>query len=394
MDEPIDNAILLGLGDVIETLDKFLSSTNLIAPLAIAVNGEWGSGKTSLIRTLKNKLSSNQKLAVVIFDAWKYEYSDPAVGLFWTIAEEIGDKNKMWEKIKKIGDLAIDVFARRYIGMSLKEIKEHFTGGAAQGVKTIASEVEGLIQEAIGDKRVVVFIDDLDRCSLENVLQILDAMKLFLNIKKCIFVVAVDMEKIKLAWSWRYGKEGALAEEGRKYLEKIFQIVTGIPKPSLEHVKEYIQSLIPEMPDEFVDLLAKTGPRNPRQIKRLLNLMSLRSIVGVEPTRKLEVSFIWTLLEEMVGKEKAINLYNTAGGQDAFYDLIIGMKDIGREAYQNKIHTTKPFNQIGGLPSAKDSITFDYFRISGKIISGFREPKTNICRSIAEVVDFSNEIYR
>lgn len=49
-DEPVDNAELLGLGKFAETIFTFLTSENLISPLAIAINGEWGSGKTSLRR--------------------------------------------------------------------------------------------------------------------------------------------------------------------------------------------------------------------------------------------------------------------------------------------------------------------------------------------------------
>jgi predicted KAP-like P-loop ATPase len=56
LDEPIHDAKLLGLEKTVEALYNFLSSKSLITPLAIAINGEWGSGKTSLINTLKIRL--------------------------------------------------------------------------------------------------------------------------------------------------------------------------------------------------------------------------------------------------------------------------------------------------------------------------------------------------
>ena len=87
-DEPIDDAKLLGVKETANTLYSFLVSDTLISPLVIAVNGEWGSGKTSLINTVKRRLEEDRQ-TVVFFDAWKYEYSDPAAALFYTIAKRL-----------------------------------------------------------------------------------------------------------------------------------------------------------------------------------------------------------------------------------------------------------------------------------------------------------------
>ena len=395
-DEPIDDASLLGLGEVVETLYKFLHSDNLIAPLAIAVNGEWGAGKTTLIRTLRNKLGSN-KVTTVLFDAWQYEYTDPTMALFWAISNALEqEKPSLSTRLKQFGYLAIDVLATRYAGMDRETMMKYFDA-TYEKTTTIPEQLQKLISDAIGSKKLLVFIDDLDRCSLENMLEILDMTKIFLSISNAVFVVAVDMSKAELAWSWKYAKEGIPSREGQKYLEKIFQVPTGIPKPNEEQVKDYIRSLIPKMPDDFLDLLSKTGPKNPRNIKRLLNLISLRSNVGVEPTKKLEIAFMWTLLEELVGKEKAIGLYNKTGGQKAFYELVLSMHGIESGVYEDKMRFS-PLSAIRegdyiGM-SDKDQTTWEYFCICGKIMSEFGEDESGICKAIAEVVDFSNEIYR
>ena len=402
-DEPIDNASLLGLGEVVETLYKFLHSDNLIAPLAIAVNGERGAGKTTLIRTLRNSLGSN-KVTTVLFDAWQYEHMDPTMALFWTISNALGQKPSLSTRLRQFGYrvgnfgyLAVNVLATRYAGMDIETMRKYFDI-TYKATTTISEKLQKMIFYATGSKKLLVFIDDLDRCSLENMLKILDMIKIFLNISNVVFVVAVDMSKAELAWCWKYAKEGVPSKEGQEYLEEIFQVPTGIPKPSVEQVRDYIRSLIPKMPDDFLDLLSKAGPKNPRNIKRLLNLISLRSNVGVEPTRKLEIAFMWTLLEELIGKEKAIGFYNEAGGQEAFYELVRSMHEIKLEAYAGKIHSS-PFSAIHGDDplmgmSDKDHMTYEYFRICGKIMSGFGEDDPSICKAIAEVADFSNEIYR
>jgi predicted KAP-like P-loop ATPase len=70
-DEPICDAKLLGLEKTVEALYNFLSSESLITPLAIAINGEWGSGKTSFINTLKNRVDHAKDRITIFFDAWK-----------------------------------------------------------------------------------------------------------------------------------------------------------------------------------------------------------------------------------------------------------------------------------------------------------------------------------
>ena len=89
--------------------------------------------------------------------------------------------------------LALDMFARRYIGMSIVEMQEHFKRGITS-VTTLSGELE----KAVNGKRLIVFIDDPDRCSLENVLEILDTLKLFLAIKNFIFIIAID-----ISWSYK-----------------------------------------------------------------------------------------------------------------------------------------------------------------------------------------------
>jgi predicted KAP-like P-loop ATPase len=323
-DEPIDDVKLLGLENTVEILTRFLSSNTLISPLVIAINGEWGSGKTSLINTIKKKLDKNKnKITTVFFDAWMYEYSDPAAALFYTIAKRLEATGRhMSHDAISLAKLVLDVFARRYTGMSVGEMQQHFNAGIT-GVTTISERLEKAVNETIEDKRIVVLIDDLDRCSLDNVLEILETLKLFLGIKNFIFVIAVDMSKIKLAWSYKYGKIDETANEGLKYLEKIFQIEKAIPVPTPEQVKEYLKCLIPHCPDDLIEVISLTGIKNPRNIKRLLNLISLRANTREEEQSLVQIAAIlWTVFETLVGKKEASKLYNQSGGALNFYDFL------------------------------------------------------------------------
>jgi KAP family P-loop domain len=330
-DEPLDDAVLLGFGDRADALFQFIKSEDIITPLVIAIHGEWGSGKTSLLLTLKKKIDDyiNNQIITIFFDAWKYESSDPAVGLFFAIASQLRPKNQyLSNKVKDVAMLAADIFSRRYIGMSIKEVKKHLTKSISS-TENLSKKIDELVKESSKDKRIVVFIDDLDRCSLDNVLKILDALKLFLNLKNFVFIIAVDIAKIKLAWSYRYGGNQNKGNGGLDYFDKIIQIVTKISAPTLEQIKVYIQYLNPKIPTDFIELLSISKANNPRKIKQLLNLISLRKYFGSDKTQNLVIAVIWTTFEAILGVEGAAKFYNRLGGAKQFYEFLNRVNEIG-----------------------------------------------------------------
>jgi len=163
-----------------------------------------------------------------------------------------------------------------------------------------------LVKERITnlDRRLIVFIDDLDRCLPEQAISVLEALKVFLDVQGCIFVLGVDREIIERGIRVRY-KEFALAGElgtrlfpvaGRDYLEKIVQVPFELPPLEPNQIKDFLESRLrtdvakfcpePVYPDNFHrqgDTPAETNARylaqvmtaglsrNPRKVKRTLN---------------------------------------------------------------------------------------------------------------------------
>jgi hypothetical protein len=226
-----------------------------------------------------------------------------------------------------IGKIAVDALSRRYIGMKLEEIQTHLEKGVSS-TEDLSKKIEELVKETSNDKKIVVFIDDLDRCSLDNVLKILDALKLFLNLRNFVFIIAVDIAKVKLAWHYRYGAKEQKDNEALDYLDKIIQITTKIGAPTLEQIKAYIQYLNPKMPADFVELLSLSKENNPRKIKRLLNLISLRKYTGNERTQNLVIAAIWTTFEAILQNEGASKFYNQLGGAEQFYEFLNRVNEI------------------------------------------------------------------
>lgn len=94
----------------------------------------------------------------------------------------------------------------------------------------------------IGTGRLVIFVDDLDRCLVENAFRILEAVKLFLNAKGVIFVF-VDMKKIERAWELRYRGLPTGTAEGREHVDKIFQFKLSLPPKEKTEFENYLGNL-------------------------------------------------------------------------------------------------------------------------------------------------------
>jgi hypothetical protein len=164
-------------------------------------------------------------------------------------------------------------------------------------------------------QRVIVLVDDLDRSLPDTVVETLEAIKLFLSVKKMAFVIAADEENVANAIGRRLASTGQPITS-RLYLEKIVQVPVRVPALSRDQTEEYLALLIladldevddaiarvkgsrPAKPHQLVERLGETVPQerlaevelaealtpllhryttgNPRRIKRFLNAYWLR----------------------------------------------------------------------------------------------------------------------
>lgn len=159
-----------------------------------------------------------------------------------------------------------------------------------------------IIKTISGKKPLVVFIDDLDRCLPEKTIQILEAIKLFLDVQNCIFLIAVDREVIERAVYIRYTDQSKIGSEksteaqlgnldiyylAQNYLEKIIQLPFNIPPLPSERIKSYVSFLYPEGDDNNCNkIFSENLPPNPRKIKRVLQTFMLLSQIAEERKQK------------------------------------------------------------------------------------------------------------
>jgi hypothetical protein len=136
---------------------------------------------------------------------------------------------------------------------------------------------------ARNDRRVFVFIDDLDRCLPESALEIFESIKLFLDASNCGYVVALDRETIRKGLALRYGRQG-LADQGQalidpdEYIEKTISVSFDLPRLSSTDAAILLNDFqLPVALDEShrQQILAALGI-NPRRIKRFMNTLAVQ----------------------------------------------------------------------------------------------------------------------
>jgi Cdc6-like AAA superfamily ATPase/tetratricopeptide (TPR) repeat protein len=159
------------------------------------------------------------------------------------------------------------------------------------------AEFRGILDVVYSKRPLVVIIDDLDRCLPEQTLQIVETIKLFLDVPGCVFLLAVDREMIEHGISAKYrdlAGQNMLRQIGQTYFEKVVQMPFSLPPPTENHVDDFIRNLSgDEDVHRCVPILRGAPPYNPRRIKRsiqsftMLKELAASESIGPAPVASL-----------------------------------------------------------------------------------------------------------
>ena len=272
---------------LISVLKDTITDDKLL-PASIGIYGDWGSGKSSLMYMCKKRLEQDdEKIKCLVFNGWLFEsYDDAKSAILGSILDEISKQSRLSKKaqnilkalyksvdkfkiIKKgikagadlfftggigiLSDLAIDSVVKQLPGkideVDISAVKaaiddELNNKELREDIRKFQQEFEKLL-EATKISRLVVFIDELDRCSPNTILDTLEAMKLFMFHGKVAFVIGADERHISYAVNSKYKEmEGSQISIGKEYLEKLIQYPIRIPKLNEDEVEIYIACLL------------------------------------------------------------------------------------------------------------------------------------------------------
>ena len=300
-DRPVGslNEEALGVKDYVDALSQFIESCE--TPMTIAIQADWGAGKTSMMNLAKEKLSnSTSKIDTMWFNTWQFSQFDMGddlpISLLSQFVKRLGgeDSGEVIKKLaswtKKAGKAVLSTAAGNLISGADKIVSAAFEDqlDTSEQIVKLKEELESIVQKKIakeGHDRIVIFIDDLDRLVPEKAVELLEIMKLFLDIPRCVFVLAVDYNVVIKGLEKKFGTS-VDDLKGKSFFDKIIQLPFNLPVAQYD-VNKYFKELLNgkfEYEDDdietFVSLANNSVGFNPRSMKRLFNSLQLLNMVA------------------------------------------------------------------------------------------------------------------
>lgn len=252
-DNPTD-IDMLGFGPVVESVVAAASSADL-DPVTVALQSSWGGGKSSALKLIEKRLRANADFVVVVCDPWEYDdlpKAEVRALLIGQVLEAlttkpgfVGDAKRLLKRIAwvKVGATITNMVLARTI--DAEKLVDAFTPNPDEptSMAGFRGEFEELMEKADTVKKVIVLVDDLDRCSPDSVVAILEAIKVFLSVPKMAFVLAAEEALIRFAIE-RSTNSGSRNTYSDRYLEKIVQLPVRLPTLSREDAETYIALLL------------------------------------------------------------------------------------------------------------------------------------------------------
>lgn len=193
-------------------------------PMVFGLNGRWGTGKTSVLNLLRNRLRGDKGIILVDFNPWYFSTTDVLVHRFYSVIANAINKEFFFPDLASL--------ARRYstiLAPTLKRFGLEMNVGDLM-VEDVKRQVERYVVQT--GRRVVVVIDDIDRTDAEELLWVFRTVRLTAEFKKTTFVLAYDEDQI-----CTHLKKLHISQE---YLEKIVQNPVQLPAIDQGNIDRFV----------------------------------------------------------------------------------------------------------------------------------------------------------
>ncbi len=388
--------------------------SNCKPPYTIGIHGDWGAGKTSFLRKLHLCLTGKEcgydnaettckklwgdesrpfkDIETIWFDAWRYQFeSNPIVALLNEIRSHFTLSRKFTKNAEKIlytSLMSIEGLTKK-IGISPGQIMAAGEKWEKDNLsQTIPSQLaKDLLEQAIGNllkggrkKKLVIFVDDLDRCIGKVAFQFLEAIKIYLSLSNCVFVFGMDVRHVRRSVAAELKKTIILPEAGNDnhlleiyatdYLSKIFQQVFHLSQNNgyqkymeklfvasdIEHQEIWIQHIIDY----------RILPPNPRKIKSFINGLSfyLKQLKPQLENQGLEWDYELVLIVTYL-KHMANDIFRIISYEPDFWEKLVEFTKTG--ANQNNWALEKFNHPEIAIPDSNSPVGLEY-------ISSYADP--------------------
>lgn len=260
---------------------------------SVLISGDWGTGKTSVLNYLKNSLAGgNQSFQIVFFEAWRYENESNLIfALLWQMLKQSSVyKEPSRSKLKQDSLLILGGLFKYTLKISVGElqkgrevINEELLKEATNGIFTEYMDTDKFIKNfaelkntLYSDEKLLIIIDDLDRCSPSSGIELLDSIRHIIyntEVTNSMFVVAMD--KITLQQAILHKFASISSYDANRYLEKLFPIAFNIPNANVSHTmlksSENLDDLMTQDDHPIDRIFSQDYFSNARLLKRCLN---------------------------------------------------------------------------------------------------------------------------
>jgi len=205
--------------------------------IVFGVFGVWGEGKSTVLNFINQELETSENILTLTFNPWRYGDEENLIKNFLKkVAELLGkeldsNKEKFAGFIGKYGSIG-SVF-----GMDLSEVGKNI---ATVDLEVLKNRVDEFLSES--EKRLVIFLDDIDRLDKQEIYSLFRLVKLTADFKNTTYILSFDQEMVASAIGDRFGSGDKKA--GENFLEKIIQVPLTIPKAQPDALKKYCFQLV------------------------------------------------------------------------------------------------------------------------------------------------------
>ena len=315
----IDDDDVLEVRKYVKGLENFIR--NCPTPMSIALQGDWGTGKTTFLKTMENDFKKHKdEIKTIYFNTWQYSQFNQADKLYESLLNNImtqleKDDDKIKESTTRIRKDIIKLVtgAVKDVAMNYADAKtEEFTGMKISealvkyGVTTREEQSQiicdfkdrytSLIREFVEhslkkssakdacDPRIVIFVDDLDRLNPARAVEMLEVLKLFMDVENCVYVLAIDYDVVVNGVRQKYGSTMS-EDKCRSFFDKIIQLPFSMPVSAYRIgnlLTSIFQNAFESHKLEVENYIGQTLGMNPRTLKRLANSYYLLESVEKE----------------------------------------------------------------------------------------------------------------
>jgi hypothetical protein len=317
----------------------------------LAVDNEWGTGKTTFIKMWRQYLEDNE-FSTLYFNAWENDFENDVLVALISELEELKEAGKDEAKFKKVVDKAAPFVSKllpslvksitaKYAGEGfVKDVVEGFaeiTGEELQtemqayakrkkGLVEFKDSLRKFIEVVTPNKPLVFFIDELDRCRPNYAVEVLEQIKHLFSVDGIVFVLSIDKEQLGHAVRGVYNSEKIKAGE---YLKRFIDVEYNIPEPEVETYLDYLFNKLNL--DDFLrnslrtnkkfsedgkelfkssELFFKAYKVNLRKIEKIITKLKV-ALIGFYPNENIFPNLLFYLIFIKETDSRFYNLINT-----------------------------------------------------------------------------------